>query len=437
MNHLPIIPEDFGAWMLSICLVVLPVAYTIMKPRLNQKHVNGGLSFGAGLGGLLIGFGLNMIIYINAHSLSNGLAYFGLFGGGVVLIIIGINLIAAMFREVDGAKAVYLEQQERELRQSEVTHSIGQVASDFDIPRVPDTQPNYRGYRLIMQDAGGDPSPLWQQYHDKSTNAASHQYRLFGDPGVGLNASGFDRQNVRPGQKGEQLFARIIANMPELNVLSFWSLHGIDQYGFLIDADIDCMLIGIDQKGVTHRWFVDVKNYKGGADTMYINENEHSLMRVSRTQHAFILGPDGKPVIGLSDNMNRQRDNWNESEGSTYGEMRRLITGECNVLPEPVDEWVVCMTGGEHGTPLMADVYWPGHIRAVSMEQLIAEIADLHLAYPANIPDEFINHAKGMLKNPHGKPREVAPWVNKELAAKWRDEDLAAAQAAQAAQDER
>lgn len=57
------------------------------------------------------------------------------------------------------------------------------------------------------------------------------------------------------------------------------------------------MLIGLDRNGIVRRWFVDAKNYKGGADTRYVNTEPGVIARVSVGQHAFIAGVNGHPDL--------------------------------------------------------------------------------------------------------------------------------------------
>mgnify|MGYP006936099411 FL=1 len=125
------------------------------------------------------------------------------------------------------------------------------------------------------------------------------------------------------------------------------------------------MLIGLDRNGIVRRWFVDAKNYKGGADTRYVNTEPGVIARVSVGQHAFIAGVNGHPDLRVSRNMAHQRAMWSDS------------------LPGMQDEWVVCMTGGQHGTPDVTGLLWPGGIRVVTVEQLLDEIRSYRLAYPA------------------------------------------------------
>lgn len=60
------------------------------------------------------------------------------------------------------------------------------------------------------------------------------------------------------------------------------------------------------------------------------------------------------------------------------------------------------MTGGQHGTPDVTGLMWPGGIRVVTVEQLLDEIRSYRLAYPANIPVQHLERLKRMLK-PSGK----------------------------------
>lgn len=80
--------------------------------------------------------------------------------------------------------------------------------------------------------------------------------------------SNFSMNEIQSGQRGEQVLASMIAaSCP--NVVSFWSLRGLDEQHGFTNADIDCVIAGQDKQGKTHLWFVDAKNYKGSADTAY------------------------------------------------------------------------------------------------------------------------------------------------------------------------
>lgn len=277
-----------------------------------------------------------------------------------------------------------LEDDEPEEEDPVPVHTLEEIAQTHDIPQVPPEQPNYHGYKLVLNDLGGQPSPAWSRYHELGLGNARREYRLYGNPGIGLETSNFDSGSIQSGQRGEQLLAKAVANSPDLNVVSFWSLYGMDGHSGKTNADIDCVLIGIGQNGIVRRWFVDAKNYKGGADTRYVNTEPGVIARVSVGQHAFIAGVNGHPDLRVSRNMAHQRAMWSDS------------------LPGMQDEWVVCMTGGQHGTPDVTGLMWPGGIRVVTVEQLLDEIRSYRLAYPANIPVQHLERLKRMLK-PSGK----------------------------------
>lgn len=124
-----------------------------------------------------------------------------------------------------------------------------------------------------------------------------------------MDYSAFGNTAVQAGQQGESALARIIAYM-RLNVISFWSLYGLNENRQPINADIDCVLVGIDPQQQVHAWFVDAKNYKGGSDTKYVNLDPRNLVRMSISRRALVKGSDGTPVVKMSENMATQRDNW-------------------------------------------------------------------------------------------------------------------------------
>lgn len=211
-----------------------------------------------------------------------------------------IGLIPAQEERKNNKTAPTL--QKRKTDEQDISRLIEQTANIFNLlPAEPD-QPNYHGYKLVDRDNGGTPDPLWRTVDPQDVQLARSQSRLYGNPGGGLSQSNFTANEIQSGQKGEQVLASMIAaNCP--NVVSFWSLHGLDERHRFTDADIDCVIAGQDKQGRTHLWFVDAKNYKGNADTAYRNISQNQLVRISVSQRAFETGMDGRPDLELSANV--------------------------------------------------------------------------------------------------------------------------------------
>ena len=181
----------------------------------------------------------------------------------------------------------------------------------------------------------------------------------------------------------------------QLNVISFWSLYGLNENRQPINADIDCVLVGIDPQQQVHAWFVDAKNYKGGSDTKYVNLDPRNLVRMSISRRALIKGSDGTPVVKMSENMATQRDNW-ASTLETY---------------HVAAQWMVCMVpGGHNGNPDVSEAAWPGNVRVVTPGQLVAEIQSLSLLPVDNIPPRVVRLFTSAVKQQ--APAPAAPVTN-------------------------
>lgn len=260
--------------------------------------------------------------------------------------------------------------------------SIRAIAQACGVEKAEDGQPNYHGYKLVDNDLSSEPDPLWNTAVGVNLKEAKDRFRLYGVPGGGLSDSDFSSNEVKSGQKGETVLARmIVANCH--NVVSFWSLHGLDSQGRSTVADIDCVIAGQDKQGRTHLWFVDAKNYKGGGDTAYRNITSTRLLRACISQHAFENGPDGRPDLELSGNMNWQRGNWNS-----------VLNGKPIIA-----EWLVCMVPTTNkGVPDVAGVFWPGNIPCVTPEELVERVNAVDLDSVQNIPLDTLLMLKGRLK---------------------------------------
>ena len=240
----------------------------------------------------------------------------------------------------------------------------------------------YHGWYMADSDNGGEPDSLYENSRNIDLSQLHASGLLYGNPGSGLNASDFGSDAVTSGQRGELGLARIIAH-EQLPVLSFWSLYGMDDQGRCINADIDCVLLGIDADRRVHAWFVDAKNYKGGSDTSYVNVNERCLARISRSRRAFVKGSDGKPYITMSRNMAMQRERW-----------------QATLTRQRVDaRWMVCMVpGGRNGTPDVSDAKWVGGIAVTSPQELIASVRAANLIGPNELPSDVVDFFRGRVK---------------------------------------
>lgn len=274
------------------------------------------------------------------------------------------------------------QQDEAKEAEQSLNQTIDQIGSVFNLIKAEPGQPNYHGYRLVNDDNGGQPDTLWNTMTPTNIQQARNQFRLYGNPGGGLSQSDFSKNEIQSGQKGEQILANMITGNC-LNVVSFWSLHGLDKQRRFTDADIDCVIAGQDMQGKTHLWFVDAKNYKGNADTAYRNLTSDQLLRISIGQHAFETGVDGRPDLKLSSNMNWQRDMW-----------ASVFHGK------PVEvEWLVCMVPtSDKGVPDVNGVMWPGNIPCVTPEELVRRVNAVGLDSVQNIPLDWLDMFKRQLK---------------------------------------
>lgn len=213
----------------------------------------------------------------------------------------------------------------------------------------------WMGWATVTRDTGGMPDPLMDIIEESPY--VDTGWHMRGNPGVGLESSDFDQNAVDAGEYGERVLAGAVRSI-QPPVLSWWSLYGMDEHGNLTDADIDCILMGLKPDGRPVAWFVDAKRYKGGSDTSYVNVDENKLVRISRSQRAFVIGSDGLPWIRMTDNMAVQRQHWS-----------RLLRS-FNVE----SYWVVCAIPGSDGAPDMRSAVWPGGITCMDMQSLLAHV---------------------------------------------------------------
>lgn len=248
---------------------------------------------------------------------------------------------------------------------------------------------SWLGRRLVAKAGEGEASILEARSRAFDMRQAAEMGRVHGVPGGGLSSSGFNRNAVGAGQRGEETLARIVlAACP--NVVGYFSLYGTDLNGNLSDSDIDAAFVGVDSLGRTRIWLVDAKNYKGGSDTVYMPWQEYAgamrrkwhgisvpsfgmpacaaVARISVSQKAFMRGgASPSPLLDLSANMSVQKRMWKPT-----------------VLNEKA-EWLVCMVPGADGAPRFEASY-PGNIPVVSAEDLVREIESANLVEPERIP---------------------------------------------------
>lgn len=295
---------------------------------------------------------------------TNGLGFVQLMIG-VVIALIGGAVLRGILSHDDGepqptSNSLIMDTQTE----------LNRLAPRYGLVAAMSNEDSYYGWFMIDHDNGGSPDPLYEASLNANLQQERQLGKLYGDPGSGLDYSAFGNTAVQAGQQGESALARIIAYM-QLNVISFWSLYGLNENRQPINADIDCVLVGIDSQHQVHAWFVDAKNYKGGSDTKYVNMDVKTLVRFSISQRALIKGADGKPYIHLTWNMAKQKANWQSTLTSYHIQ----------------SEWLVCMTpAGHNGTPDVSEVTWPGGIRVVTPEQLVAEIRSVDLLSIDSIP---------------------------------------------------
>ena len=249
------------------------------------------------------------------------------------------------------------------------------VALENSVEWAASYENNYLGFKLVGHDAEGSADPWYMAFEDINLYQARCNGRLNGVPGGGLEASRFDSDAIASGRAGEEALARIIVGS-DLKVVSFWSLYGKDSEGNPTDADVDCVLVGVNKSGKVHVWFVDAKNYKGGSDTKYVNvghdENGHNVItRISKFKHALISGKDGKPDLVTSENMANQFNNWRHMPG--------LLRANCK-------SYICMVPTGENGLPDVENLVWTGGIKCVTPKQLVEEIQACDLDDPSKIP---------------------------------------------------
>lgn len=296
--------------------------------------------------------------------------------------------VKAKKEEEERRRQEFLEEQRLERERIAAMDPIDVLDEKYHFEKAEPGQPEFHGYKLVYdyEEIGGS---LFS-YRDSLTTRFDDAYRkgkMFGTPGGGLT-NGHFRETGSAGISGEQTFARMIA-WADLPIVSFWSLSGYDKDGKDIEADIDCVLLGIDHDKNLYAWFIDVKNYSGGWGTIYKNLDETHLIRFTRGNHVLLAGPNGHPDLPMSWNMAIQQDNWTEPLKRKVSPYVNNMYADCLVTP----------AHGDHGAPEFYLVRWPGDIRTESAENLIRQISVLDLSHPSNIPFEVIDFFKKKTKS--------------------------------------
>lgn len=395
MRHFTGMFESAG--IIIIYVIVLAIAAFFSLAGDNKGHRITRLLISlilASLPYLLFVFAISISSYPDGnpwHTLGNLILTLLLIGVSIFLEL-GVFGFIGNFKSAETKKAELLKQQEEAQKKREKAARIAYehspeyrfktvVEANSILPADPDA-PEFQGYKLVLSDNGGQPDPLYQSCANYDLTSARREYKLFGTPGVGLETSDFDNDNIRSGARGELLLAKMLASQ-NLNVVTFWSLYGFDQKGQRVAADIDCVILGITEENKVCAWFVDAKNYKGGSDTKYVNVADDTLARISVSQHAFIAGINGRPDLKLSNNMQQQRANWKRKLDALKVE----------------NTWEVCIVPtGENGTPDVTGVTWPGDIPATTPAQLIETLKTIQFRHPSNIPANVLKLFQSDLK---------------------------------------
>lgn len=367
MGHLdPFFQELNGIGILALIVTIIAVIVRVVFCKTMRARIYTGVLglISAIVMSLGIDYAIRPFAGTGESTATNGLGFVQLMIG-VVIALIGGAVLRGILSHDDGepqptSNSLIMDTQTE----------LNRLAPRYGLVAAMSNEDSYYGWFMIDHDNGGSPDPLYEASLNANLQQERQLGKLYGDPGSGLDYSAFGNTAVQAGQQGESALARIIAYM-QLNVISFWSLYGLNENRQPINADIDCVLVGIDPQQQVHAWFVDAKNYKGGADTKYVNMDVKTLVRFSISQRALIKGADGKPYIHLTRNMAQQKANWHST-----------VAGF-----QIKDEWLVCMTpAGHNGTPDVSEATWPGGIRAVTPEQLVAEIRSVDLLPIDNIP---------------------------------------------------
>ena len=421
-----IIPYRY--WLLGTLLwSLIPVAILLIIPvRVTPKNWRIQHIIGAIVGGETIQYGLSLIglwfrslnatrtngCYIpdscqtnyatlNIGDNATNIGYTAGFGWlllGLIIVVAGYILWAA----IGGIKTTKDKQLEQRLaaQRAEIQAAcipegqrpaFDQWAAKLGVTKATGDGKQWLGWKMVEQDTPGTTNPLTLAARNTNLDSIRTQGRLYGQPGIGLDSSGFETRHIESGMEGEQLLAKAVARVCP-RIIGFYSLYGMDSQGNQTTADIDAVLVGIDSQYTVHAWYVDVKNYKGGDDTTYWpypwpdDRKRSQMVAVSASQHAFVESYSGSPLRALSGNMAWQRANFHANDEYLALDIQ--------------DEWVTCLVAaGDNGEPQIAPgLEWTGGIRALSLVPLLTEIKAMDLqpasAVPQHVVDWFANRLK-------------------------------------------
>lgn len=228
--------------------------------------------------------------------------------------------------------------------------------------------------------------------------------RMIGIPGFGLTSAvktdenetqqygNFEAKNVEYGQLGEMNFAKALsitslsmnnyATHPNYdnfrknsllnNVTSFWSVAMPSNDNLSIpdaeyNTDIDCMIVG--EKEIL---LIDLKYYRSG-DVTYRNF-DNQLYCVDN-QTGYIVGEPYK----MSKNMQMAKNRFQKH------------------LPHMIITALVVMIPTDKGTAQIENVYWPGQIPAMNIEQGLTQVKRISAEHHVNY--QLINALTPLSKN--------------------------------------
>lgn len=193
----------------------------------------------------------------------------------------------------------------------------------------------------------------WEEAYRQTLAHDISGERIYGHPGSGLSESGFGKDQVRSGSRGEEVFAKLLSWDGVLDrCVSFWSVWNPQKDGTrnTYGTDIDCIL-----KFGSHVFLVDVKNYRAGLDY-------HTLIP---GQAMFCMYPVARVVAQqpyvFSCNMGFAQQN--------VASYLRSIGSDCTV-----ESYVVLVPGRVGEAELDGDIRWPGGIEAMSYSSFIAMV---------------------------------------------------------------
>lgn len=188
----------------------------------------------------------------------------------------------------------------------------------------------------------------YEPYRLKNVELRNHTL-MIGTPGSGLSQSNFDSKSVQLGQTGELNFAKILQEEQILDkLLSFWSVHNLDLNGKKTEADVDCILVS--SKTI---WLIDLKYYTSG-DVTYKSDDRHFYTIDNQTGFQV-----KKPKI-----MTRNMAYADESFRAKFKTLTRYFEVKSRVVLVPTN----------NGSGRIDNVFWPGKIKAVTLEEILLEL---------------------------------------------------------------